>query len=187
MILLVGLGNVDKRYESTRHNVGFMVLDRLAKYYKSHWSAKAKFKSELAEILVDSKKLLLLKPSTYMNLSGQSVVSICSYNKITAQNICVIHDDLDLPIGKLKYKFGGGSGGHNGLKSIDSHIGSNYHRIRVGIDRPKNDRDDVSDYVLSPFSSKERELIDYSIETIVRNVGLLFSEQLDLFKREIYS
>lgn len=136
MILLVGLGNPGAEYQFTRHNIGFLSLDTLQE--DNHFSPwKEKFKGLVSEGTIGNQKILLLKPQTYMNLSGQSVSLAMQFYKITPENVIVIHDDLDLDPGKVRMKQGGGHGGHNGLRDIDKRIGKNYWRIRLGIGHPR--------------------------------------------------
>lgn len=175
MKLFVGLGNHGTKYSGNRHNVGFMVLDALAANNGSpKWSKK--FSGELAEIAINGEKILLLKPQTYMNNSGRSVIAAMSFYKLKPEQVTVFHDDLDLANAKLKIKTGGGHGGHNGLRDIDANIGKEYKRIRIGIGRP-NHKDEVSDYVLHDFSKAERYEIDELIGNLSRNTDLLASGQ----------
>ncbi len=183
-IVIIGLGNTGKEYQNTRHNVGFIAVDYLSEYYKISWNTKSKFHAELAQGVIDGHKLLLAKPLTYMNLSGKAVQAICSYYNIKPPNIVVLHDDIDLPIGRIKYKLAGGSGGHNGLKSLDQCVGNDYHRIRIGVGRPVA-KDDVSDYVLATFSKEEYKIIISSIELITNNFHLLLSDKVEEFKKNI--
>lgn len=183
-ILVVGLGNIGKGYQNTRHNVGFIAIDYLSEYYKISWNTKSKFQAELTQGVIDGHKLLLAKPLTYMNFSGKAVQAICSYYNIKSSNIFVLHDDIDLETGRIKYKLAGGSGGHNGLKSLDQCIGNDYHRIRIGVGRPVA-KDDVSDYVLSAFSKEEYKIIVNSIEVIINNFCLLLLGEMEEFKRSI--
>lgn len=180
-MLIIGLGNIGKDYENTRHNIGFMIVDDLLKHYKISCDKKTKLQAFIAGLAENGNKLLLAKPTTYMNLSGMAVHAICSYYTIKPQDIFVFHDDIDLEIGRIKYKFSGRSGGHNGLKSLDQSIGRDYHRIRVGVGRP-SDNIDVSDYVLANFSKEESLIINSSIEIITSNFNLLVSNKLDEFK-----
>ncbi|XVN42911.1 MAG: aminoacyl-tRNA hydrolase [Candidatus Rickettsia vulgarisii] len=183
MILIVGLGNIGREYQVTRHNVGFMAVDSLADSHQFPWSLKSKLHTELAQGIISGQKILLTKPQTYMNLSGKAVQAIRSYYNIQLQNVIVIHDDIDLEVGRIKYKLGGGSGGHNGLKSLDQHLGNNYHRIRIGVGKPL--RQDVSDYVLAPFSKDEARVIGNSIEVINDNMSLLITGKFEEFKNKI--
>ena len=166
MFLIVGLGNPGNEYAETRHNVGFMTVDCLAEKYRFS-PFKVKFDGLIADGSIGGEKVLLLKPQTYMNLSGNSVVKAASFYKIPPQNIVVIHDDMDLLPGQVKAKKGGGAGGHNGLKSIDAHMGSDYNRIRIGVGHPH--------HVLSRFSKREREDLDEEIRLIAENMPVLFA------------
>ena len=151
MTLIAGLGNIGKEYENTRHNVGFMLIDLILKDGVYSDVSSAKFQGELYK----NGSLLLLKPSTYMNSSGKSLKAVNDFYK--PNHIIVIHDDLDIAFGAMRFKNGGSSGGHNGIKSIDSLIGNNYDRVRIGIGR--SDRS-VIDYVLGKFDSSELEKLD---------------------------
>lgn len=150
MFLIVGLGNPGKEYENNRHNIGFKVVDSLIQTLGAMKQSSKNFQGELYK----SSTLLLLKPSTFMNLSGESVQSVLNFYKIA--DFLVIHDELDLPFGAVKFKFGGGNGGHNGLKSIDSLCGNAYYRIRYGIGKPAI-KAQVINWVLQDFSALEEE------------------------------
>ena len=153
MILVVGLGNPGLQYCQNRHNIGFMAADELVRRHCfGPW--RTKFQGQLAEGSMDGVKVLVLKPMTYMNLSGQSVAAAARFLKIPVEDVIVIHDELDVAPGRVKVKRGGGAGGHNGLKSIDSHLGQNYRRVRLGIGHP-GDKDRVSGYVLDDFARSE--------------------------------
>ena len=158
MKLIVGLGNPTDKYRNNRHNIGFMVVDKLISDLKAHDISKKDFKGELYK----SKNLLLLKPQTYMNLSGESVVKVCNYYKINIDDVIVIHDELDIDFGKIKLKKGGSSGGHNGIKSIDQHCTNDYLRVRLGIGKPENK--DIIAHVLSDFSKDELDCLDKIID-----------------------
>ena len=181
MLLVIGLGNYGKQYKNTRHNAGFIAADYLSNYYKFSFNTELKFHAEIAIGLVATKKLIIAKPTTYMNLSGMAIRSICSYYKITQEQIYVIHDDVDLNIGRIKCKLGGGSGGHNGIKSIDTYLGNNYYRIRIGIGRPDT-KMEISDYVLQNFKSIEYEQIIKSAELIANNFDLCIGGKFEEFK-----
>jgi len=185
MILIVGLGNPGADYKNTRHNVGFIAADRLSDRYNFTWQHKTKFKADIAMGDCELGKVILCKPSTFMNLSGEAVRAILSFYNIPLEKMIVIHDDLDLPLAKIKYKIAGGAGGHNGLKSLDRLIGANYHRIRIGIDRPEDSRYDVSDYVLGKFLASEEKLILNKIETIADSLKLLIDGDIEKFKASI--
>ncbi len=158
MHLLVGLGNIGKEYEFTRHNFGFLLLDQIIKDYHLSFQAK-KLKSEIFSGEINGKKILAIKPQTFMNLSGQAVLEVINFFKIKPENILVMHDEVDFPLGKIKTKIGGGSAGHNGLKSIDQAIGENYLRLRLGVGRPENKNYSTADYVLGNFSEEEAVLV----------------------------
>lgn len=183
MILICGLGNPGYEYSNTRHNIGFSFIDYLAKsMLGDSFSYKSKFNSDLVSHVFNEEKIILAKPQTYMNNSGHSVVQISHFYKIKAENIIVIHDELDLPYGKIKTKFSGSNAGHNGLKDIDNKIGDNYHRIRIGIDHPRNLENKaikVSDYVLQNFSKEQQSsLNDVYIEAEEKLVNILLTISL---------
>ncbi len=171
--LLIGLGNPGKKYAHNRHNIGFMALDAIAEAYgATSWSKK--FQGLIAEATIDQRKVLLLKPQTYMNLSGESVAEAMRFYKIPLSHVIAIHDELDLPLGKLRVKRGGGNGGHNGLKSLDAHLSPDYLRVRVGIGHP-GDKDRVSDYVLEDFKKAEKKLVKLMIEAVSKHIGMLLA------------
>jgi len=162
--LIVGLGNPGEKYKLNRHNVGFLAVDYLIDEFQAS-KVSSKFKGELFK----SNDFLFLKPTTFMNLSGESVRLVKDFYKIENENIIVIHDDIDLKLGALRFKRGGSSGGHNGLKSIDSLIGNDYYRIRIGVGRPA-EKKEVVNYVLSDFSEEELECIKKNFENIKRAI-----------------
>ena len=173
MTLIVGLGNPDSKYKNNRHNVGFMVIDSIIGDHNVTSINKSSFKGELFK----SKNILFLKPHTYMNLSGDSVRAVCDYYK--PDKIIVIHDDLDLPFGTLRYKIGGGNGGHNGLKSIDACIGKDYYRVRIGIGKPK-DKANVANFVLSDFPKVDKENLEKIINISAKATKELVNEELSI-------
>ncbi len=177
MHLIVGLGNIGEKYHLTRHNVGFLVIDEMLKNLSTTNINKSNFKADVYK----SGYNLLVKPHTYMNLSGDAVIAIKEYYKIENENIIVIHDDLDLPFGTVKYKIGGGHGGHNGLKSIDSHIGKDYIRVRIGIGKPQ-DKSEVVNYVLSNFSKEELNNLKGIITHTISAIEALKSCSIDEVK-----
>ena len=166
-ILLVGLGNIGPEYANTRHNIGFMTIDKIKSDYNFP-EFKEKDKYFFSKKKFDNIDVILVKPTTYMNNSGEAVTSLSTLYKIKPEDIIVIHDDLDLETGRLKIKQGGSNGGHNGLKSIDKYIGPNYHRIRIGIDHPRNftPQIDVVNYVLGKFSPEQKEKEEKTISFI---------------------
>ncbi|MFB6469329.1 aminoacyl-tRNA hydrolase [Cytobacillus sp. Hz8] len=163
MKLIVGLGNPGKPYEHTRHNIGFDVIEQLSENISIPLN-QAKFKGIYGMGNVGGEKIFLLKPLTYMNLSGESIRAIMDYYEIDKEDLLVIYDDLDLPVGKIRLREKGSAGGHNGIKSTIQHIGSQeFNRIRVGVDRPKNGMP-ITDYVLGRFSKDEQEVINTVIK-----------------------
>lgn len=171
-MLIVGLGNPGSTYAQTRHNIGFMVIDELVRRTSATSISKASFEGELFKF----KEHYLLKPMTFMNLSGRSVLAVKNFYKI--DEVLVIHDDLDLPFGALRFKRGGGHGGHNGLKSIDAAISKEYIRVRMGISKPQH-KGEVANYVLSAFSEVEKEHLDNWIKTAADAIMKLETMSLD--------
>ncbi|GIT91071.1 peptidyl-tRNA hydrolase [Jannaschia pagri] len=158
MQLWVGLGNPGTKYAGNRHNIGFMALDRIADDHGGGpW--RSKFQGQLSEVRFGSTKVWLLKPSTFMNLSGQSVGEAMRFHKLSPGAVTVFHDELDLAPGRLKVKHGGGHAGHNGLRSIHQHLGPDYGRVRLGVGHPGH-KDRVSGYVLSDFAKAEGPMLD---------------------------
>jgi PTH1 family peptidyl-tRNA hydrolase len=166
----VGLGNPGNQYSRNRHNLGFMVVDRVLEKYQFP-PFRAKFNGEASIGLIGSNKTLILKPTTFMNESGRSVAAAVNFYKLKTEQVTVIHDDLDLSFGKIRIKKSGGHGGHNGLRSIDNHIGSNYQRIRIGIGHP-GERRKVIDYVLADFQKEDANRLKSVIEAIVSQINL---------------
>ena len=180
MFLLVGLGNPGLKYQKNRHNVGFVFLD----FFDKKIVYKKKFKSLFAETDVFNKKFFLLKPLTFMNLSGNAIAEIKKFYKLDNGNIFIFHDDLDLEIGKIKVKNGGSNGGHNGLDSISSKIGNDYNRIRVGIDHPGS-KDLVEKYALTGFKKFELKIVNHSFSIIKENIELLIEKKFNEFASKV--
>ena len=179
MYIIVGLGNPGDKYAKTRHNVGFNVIDLLAKEYSIDL-IKIKNKALTGEGRVGTEKVILVKPITYMNLSGESVADICNYYNIDLENLIVIYDDIDLDIGKIRIRKKGSGGTHNGMRSIIKCLGSNeFPRVRVGISRPQNGQD-LADFVLSRFSKEDEKNLQESYEHAVAAVDCAIRENLDL-------
>ena len=153
---VAGLGNPSAKYQNTRHNIGFMVLDFLSKELDFDFSFDKKFNAEVGAINIGPHKVFFLKPQTFMNLSGEAINPFVRYFDIT--HTFVIHDDIDIGFGDMRFKYGGSSGGHNGLKSIDSFMGDTYFRLRFGVGRSANKN--VVEYVLSDFNAQEREQLE---------------------------
>lgn len=158
MWLFVGLGNHGDNYAKNRHNIGFMVIDSVLKQHKVNFpDYRLKFQAMVSEGRIDGQKVILLKPQTYMNNSGNAVGQATKFYKIKPDNIIVFHDELDIALGGVRIKKGGGNAGHNGLKSIQAHLNTpDFWRVRIGIGRPEN-KEQVSNYVLSDFSKNENE------------------------------
>ena len=180
-LLVAGLGNPGREYERTRHNAGWLVLDELARRHSGSW--RSKFSGSLAEIRLGDLRLALLKPETYMNDSGRSVGAAVRFFKVEPKQVLVVHDDVDLEAGRLQARAGGGLAGHNGLRSLAQHLGSqDFLRLRVGIGRPgRGDPRPVADWVLSPFTPEEdpEALVGRAadaVETIARD-GLEAAQQ----------
>lgn len=175
MKLIVGLGNPGKRYEKTRHNVGFMVLDALRKQLVtegiSEWSLSKKFNAEVAGTTVHGEKIILAKPMTFMNESGQSVGLLSRFYKITQKDLIVVHDEKDIPLGQLKVQANRGDAGHNGIKSIVQHIGTkDFLRIRVGIHSEKATKKDTASFVLGKFGFFEKRDLAHVIERATKEI-----------------
>lgn len=183
MLLLVGLGNPGSEYERNRHNIGFMAVEEIARRYNfGPW--KKKFQGRMCEGTIDGEKVLALQPFTYMNDSGQSVVAAMTFYKLKPEQIVVLHDELDLPTAKLRVKKGGGHGGHNGLRSIDAHVGKEYWRIRIGIGHP-GDKNAVTGWVLHDFSKTEMTLLDPLLTTIADTLPLIVAGRPDEFMNKV--
>ncbi len=179
--IIVGLGNPGPKYEKTRHNIGFIVVDHLAEAYHLRFhSGKKSFKSETATGTIDHSKVLLVKPLTFMNNSGEAVKAILDFYKSKPEDVLVVHDDLDLPLGRIRIVKKGGAGGHNGIRSIIAHVGTqNFPRLRIGIGRPQNEIP-VENYVLSPFSRQERELLEKIIKTSTEAIITILRKGIDI-------
>ena len=176
MFLICGLGNPGKDYINTRHNIGFNLIDKLSIYY-NFLPFKKDTKREVLKGNINHQSCLLMKPLNFMNLSGQPIKEIVNFYKIDKKKIYIIHDDLDLELGKVKLKFGGGNGGHNGLSNIDEMIGKDYNRIRIGISHPGY-KDLVSNYVLNKFTNDEMNLIESKLDKVTENFNTLLDDQV---------
>jgi len=183
MKLIIGLGNPDKKYERNRHNIGFLAVDQIAEDYDFP-DFQNKFSAHYSEGFIGTEKIKLLKPQTYMNKSGHAVQKCSQFFKIEPNEILVIHDELDLSFGKMRCKIGGGAGGHNGLKSIDQHIGKEFYRLRYGIDHP-GQKSMVTSYVLGDFDKDEMPLIEELNESISDNIDLAINDQYEKFMTKI--
>lgn len=183
MLLLVGLGNPGPKYERNRHNIGFMAVDEIVRRH-SFPPYRARFQALIAEGLLDGEKVMAVKPTTFMNESGRAVGEAMRYYRLTPDDVMVIHDELDLATGKIRVKRGGGHAGHNGLRSIDAHIGQDYHRMRIGIGHP-GDKDRVHGYVLSDFAKTESALVGKVVDAIAECAPYLGSRRFDAFMSQV--
>jgi PTH1 family peptidyl-tRNA hydrolase len=169
--LFVGLGNPGSDYAKNRHNIGFMAVDEIVHRY-SFAPFRSKFQGQLCEGKIAGQKVLILKPTTYMNESGKAVQAAMAFYKLPIQDIIVFHDEMDLVAGKIRMKTGGGHAGHNGVRSIQSHIGSGFQRVRLGVGHP-GDKEKVVGHVLNDFSKADQQWLDKMIEAIGENADLL--------------
>ncbi|MFC1787948.1 aminoacyl-tRNA hydrolase [Patescibacteria group bacterium] len=176
MKLIVGLGNPGEKFEQTRHNIGWLVLDRLANEFQGQFKKKTSVESELAQIEIDGQRILLCKPQTFMNASGRSVAAIMSRSNISAKDIIIIYDDADLAFGQIKFKTSGSSAGHNGMQSILDHLKTTTEikRVRIGIGRPPHPDQPLEDWVLQKWTDSENkalpEIIDQALKTAKDNL-----------------
>jgi len=185
--VIVGLGNPGSKYTETRHNAGFWFIDEVARQYSGIFRVEKKFHSELAKISIDGKNIWLLKPDTFMNRSGLAVKSLLSFYRITAEQLLVVHDEIDLPPGTAKLKTGGGHGGHNGLRDIINQLGTkDFHRLRIGVGHPGS-KDQVVDYVLHNASRNDRILIDRDIDDAVAVLPALASGAFEQAMQTLHS
>jgi PTH1 family peptidyl-tRNA hydrolase len=185
--LIVGLGNPGREYETTRHNIGFRWVDELAREQKLNFKSDAKFHGLAARGQLHGREILLLKPQTFMNVSGRSVGAIAQFYKIEPTEILVVHDELDLPPGVARLKIGGGHGGHNGLKDIIAHLGTkDFWRLRFGIGHP-GERSEVSSYVLNDPRHEERKLIDDAMQQAQDIAHLVIEGKMEAAMLKLHS
>ena len=185
--LIAGLGNPGTEYEHTRHNAGFWFVDELARQWKAAWKHEKKYAGHVARVFRPEGDIWLLKPDTYMNLSGKAVAALAQFYKIRPAEILAVHDELDLPCGSVRFKLGGGNGGHNGLKDIQAKLGTpDFYRLRLGIGHP-GERTLVIGHVLNKPSAAERELIDRSIEKALAAMPLIMAEDREAIPRFLHS
>ena len=183
MLLLVGLGNPNPNNTNNRHNVGFLVIDAINAKFKLS-KQKPKFKGLLTTGKINEQKVYAIKPLTFMNSSGICIREIIEYFKINVKDVFVFHDDMDIDIGKIKVKFGGGNAGHNGIESIDKNIGKDYSRVRIGIGRPKNNSTGV-EHVLDNFANEEKKDMEEVNNNIINSLSILINKDLDLFSSKV--
>jgi PTH1 family peptidyl-tRNA hydrolase len=184
MLLFVGLGNPGDRYAGNRHNVGFMAVDAIARRHNiAPW--RRKFQGVAVEGSLAGNKLLLLLPGTFMNESGRAVAEAAHFHKLEPHQVVVLHDELELPPGKVRVKTGGGNAGHNGLRSITAHIGNDYKRVRIGIGHP-GDKKLVEHYVLQDFAKSERPWVEAVCDVIADNAGLIAEGKDSTFQNKVH-
>lgn len=176
MKLIVGLGNPDKKYQGTRHNIGFDIIEALAESTGAIFALNKKFNSQMAEIKINNQKIILLKPMTYMNESGLAVFEASKFFKINPKNIMIIHDDKDIALGEYKLQFNRSSAGHNGVQSIIDRLGvKSFFRLRFGI-KPKTEIKDTADFVLKKFTASEKSIIKKLTAEAVKTINLKFTD-----------
>ena len=185
--LVVGLGNPGRQYEGTRHNVGFWFVDELAFRFRADWRMNKRCNAQIAQIKISENDVMLMKPLTFMNNSGASVSACVCYHQLCAENVLVVHDELDFLPGIVRFKKGGGHAGHNGLRDIVARLGvNNFLRLRIGIGRPMG-RQLVADFVLSSPNCDDRQVIRDAYEKILVKFDLLFENNLDRALSELHA
>lgn len=184
MLLLVGLGNPGARHAGNRHNIGFMVIDAIARRHGiAPW--RRRFQAATAEGTIGGERVMLLKPETYMNESGRAVAEAQHFYKLALGDVVVVHDEIDLPPGKVRVKTGGGSAGHNGLRSISGAIGNDYRRVRIGVGHP-GVKEFVQIHVLSDFAKRDRPWVEALCDIIAENAALLAKGQDATFQNKVH-
>jgi peptidyl-tRNA hydrolase, PTH1 family len=172
-ILVVGLGNLGHEYDGTRHNIGFAAIDRFAADHDfSGWIDKKDLRCHMATAQLGEAKVIAIKPTTLMNLSGEAVQAVMHFYKISLDNIVVVHDELDIPFGQIRTRVGGSAAGHNGIKSVTQHIGEAYGRVRIGVGPKLHDKQDSADFVLARFSKEQEAQLD----NLTRETSAILSE-----------
>jgi len=189
--LIVGLGNPGPEYQTTRHNAGFWFVDLLAREHGGHFSGARKLKGEAAEVRIAGRRIRLLKPMTFMNLSGESVQAAVSYYKIPVEHVLVAYDELDLPPGRVQLKFDGGTAGHNGAGSVAEHLGPKFWRLRLGVGHPRDAqtaaRKEVIDHVLERATSEDEEQILESIRASVAALPVMLELGAERAKNKLHT
>ena len=183
MILLVGLGNPTPDSDDNRHNIGFKIIDAINQKFGLS-KQKPKFKGLLTTGKIDEVKVFAIKPLTFMNNSGVCIRELIEYFKINASNTFVFHDDMDIELGKIRTKFGGSSAGHNGIESLDKHIGNQYSRVRIGISHPDK-KSMVNNHVLEDFNSEEEAIIKKITDSIISSIPMLLLKDFDKFSNQV--
>jgi PTH1 family peptidyl-tRNA hydrolase len=184
MRLFVGLGNPGTKYQGNRHNIGFMVVDEIARRHGfAPW--RRRFQGEASEGTLDQERVILLKPTTYMNNSGNAVQDAAQFFKLTESDVVVFHDEIELPPAKVRVKVGGGIAGHNGLRSISAHIGNEYRRVRLGVGHP-GVKELVHAHVLNDFAKSERPWVEALVDVVAENAALLVTARDSAFQNKVH-
>jgi PTH1 family peptidyl-tRNA hydrolase len=184
MVLFVGLGNPGTRYAGNRHNIGFMAVDAIARRHNvGSW--RRRFQGEAAETTLGGERMVLLKPHTYMNESGRAVAEAMHFFKTPLRDLVVLHDEIELPPGKVRVKLGGGNAGHNGLRSISAHVGNDYRRVRLGVGHP-GVKELVQPHVLSDFAKSERPWLDALMDVVAEYAELLVKGEDATFQNRVH-
>ena len=177
--VIAGLGNPGSKYRNTRHNIGYNLVDQLATNYGATWKHEARFEAEVAVIQHDERKLMLLKPQTFMNASGRSLGTVLRYRKLSAESMLVIYDDLTLDLGRIKLSVNGSAGGHNGIADMLTQVGTGFARFRVGIGAKPHKEMDLADYVLSKFSKDELIILADRSPIFLDQIHLILNEGIE--------
>ena len=191
--LIVGLGNPGTKHEKDRHNAGFWLLDEIARLHQGNWQDDPKFFGQISKVKLGSEDTYLLKPSTFMNRSGQAVAALCRFHKINPDSMLIVHDELDLKPGVARLKWAGGLGGHNGLKDISAHLNTNdYWRLRLGIGHPRDSEEgkrnlDVADYVLKKPRLEEQIDIERAMSCFLKVMPLIAKNDMSAATMELHS
>lgn len=184
--LIVGLGNPGAQYQATRHNAGYWFADRLLETFPGNLQQKDKFFGRAGTLLINGKSVHVLKPQTFMNLSGKSVLALSSFYRIAPQNMLIAHDELDIDSGELRLKFGGGHGGHNGLRDICRCLGNDFYRLRIGIGHPGL-ASQVTGHVLNKPAADEKQLIDQAIDQAVTQTPSIITGDMEAVMQQLHS
>ena len=184
--LIAGLGNPGNEYEKTRHNAGFWFIDQLVSQYNLTLKNESKFLGEVAKFNSPSGNIWLLKPTTFMNRSGQSIARLAQFYKIQPEQILIVHDDLDLPPGSVKLKQGGGHGGHNGLRDSIAQLGKNFYRLRLGIGHPGN-KEQVVGFVLGKTPQSEKRLIESAVDKSIDSIELILQGDMQKAMNQLHA
>jgi PTH1 family peptidyl-tRNA hydrolase len=177
--VIAGLGNPGSKYRNTRHNIGFSLVDQLAVKYDAAWKHEARFEAEVAVIQYGERKLMLLKPQTFMNASGRSIGTVLRYRKLSAESLLVIYDDLTLDLGRIKLSVNGSAGGHNAIADMITQVGTGFARYRVGIGAKPHKEMDLADYVLSKFSKDELSILADRSSIFLDQIHLILNEGIE--------